>query len=404
MKQLKKFTAVFLCIATLFAFSPVFSSAQIKGSLRESVASAASAAKAVGVYDMTDKLMLYTKNSEKEIAVGSITKVLTACVASQYFKSTDILRVGSEQGLLKSYASRAPVYSGQRYYFKDLLAAMLVPSGCDAAYAIAANTARKASGNSDMSAYEAISYFTKMMNSFCTKLGCTNSHFVNPDGQDANGQHTTVSDYLKVAEYAMSTKVIQDVVKNYYYSCRDLSGNYHGWSTTNSMVNPNSYYHYSGAIGTKTGSTPYAGGCLLCTVSKNGKTIITLVTGTHYTEDDYSQRFITTHKILDVIEPFLERRGDINNDGERDTYDAREILRIALGKITIKNTNIADYDLNGTVSVKDARTALRIATGLDEYQTEKEKKADAKERQARAKRTLAAEKAWEKECAAQITG
>lgn len=371
MKITKKILPLILALSILFtAFIPSASAGWI-GDVKARCDTAAAGTKAVIVYNVTDSQTLYVKNGTTRVQVGSITKVLTACVASQYFRANDILTVGSEQSLVKSYASRASVYSGQKYTFEQLCAAMLIPSGCDAAYAIAANAARKATGNWNMSAYAAISTFTSMMNDFCKKIGCVDSYWLNPDGQDISdsrgvSQHTTVNDYCKVALYAINNPTIAKVVGMSSYTCWDQGGTKHTWYTTNSTIVPGSAYYIQGAIGIKTGSTPYAGGCLLCAIDRNEKRIITLVTGTWYEGHDYSRRFLATKGIVNVIEPYLARRGDINDDGKIDINDARSALRIAIALDPFADIYVADLDLDGKITVNDARSILRRSIGLPE--------------------------------------
>jgi len=369
MKKMKKILPLMLCMTLILAvFAPV-SKAWV-GDMRANCMNAVSRATAAICYNVTDSQLLFVKNPTRQVGVGSITKVLTACVASQYFKATDILTVGSEQQLVKDYASRAPVYWGEKYTFEQLVAATLIPSGCDGAYALAANTAKKASGNYNMTGSQAIEYFRGMMNAFLKSVGAKDSYFVNPDGQDTAYQHTTVEDYIKVAEYAIKNPVIASVVKNSSYTCWDQAGKKHTWYTTNSMIASWSAYYYPGACGMKTGSTPNAGGCLLTAVQKNGKLILTLVVGTYYNYDDYSERFKVTHALLNVIEPYLAARGDINCDGVKDITDARSILRIAIGLDPYADTYVADFDLDGKITVGDARIALREAIGLPGFANE----------------------------------
>ena len=107
MKKSVRTTALLLTVlALLFScLSPAFA----EDSLEQACDAAAAGAGAAIVYDVTNNKVLYTKNGSKEIRVASITKVLNACVAVQYFDEDDPITVGDEVYLCIPAASRAGV-------------------------------------------------------------------------------------------------------------------------------------------------------------------------------------------------------------------------------------------------------------------------------------------------------
>lgn len=319
---------------------------------------AASPVGAAIVYDLTDDVVLYTKNGSKHIRVASITKVLNACTAAQFLKANDPITVGSELSLMYWNSSTAPVYRGERYTFEQLLHAMLLPSGCDAAYALAAAAGRKAAGDSSLSAQAALNSFAKEMNKFLKKLGCTDSHFVNPDGQDADGQYTTCMDYIKVLRYAVEHPLISKVIRKAEYECIDLNGKYHYFYTTNMMLGGG----YPGAIGIKTGTTSLAGYCVATAAQRNGKTMISLVVNapSHYS------RYSVSTDLLDTAFDY-RLKGDVNYDNHITAEDARLTLRLSVGleSASVYPPQYADMDGDGRVSPGDARTVLRVSVGLE---------------------------------------
>ena len=204
MKKRFKITLLITLVLALALTGLLPAGAVGKRYYKEQFDEAASPVGAAIVYDETDDVMLYSKNLDKHIRVASITKVLNACTAAQFFSAKDRITVGSEVYLTYYNGSRAPVAYGERYTFEQLLHAMLLPSGCDAAMVIAAAAGRKAAGDSSLGGQAAVNAFIREMNKFLKELGCTDSHFVNPDGQDASGQYTTCRDYIKVLRYAVS--------------------------------------------------------------------------------------------------------------------------------------------------------------------------------------------------------
>lgn len=325
------------------------------------------------VYDMTNNTILYEKNADKSITVASITKVLNACVAVQYFNANDALTVGDEVYLTIPEASRAGVYPGQRFTFEQLLHAMLLPSGCDVAYVFAAAVGRKAAGDNSLSIREAVRMGVAEMNRFLERLGCTESHFTNPDGQDDSNQYTTCRDYIRVLRYAVEHPLISSVIRKAGYSCTDLNGNGHYWETTNGMVAEDSYYYYPGAKGIKTGTTPNAGCCLSVAAERNGRTLISLVVNAN----SISDRYTVSTALLDAafavqpeieVVPVVRLKGDVNGDGSVTPADARLTLRISVWLETPGDYDLryADMDKDGYVTPADARLVLRVSIGLEE--------------------------------------
>ena len=87
-----------------------------------------------------------TKKADSKIAPASLAKILTASVALKYAKADDVFTVGSELKLVKPGSSICQIREGFKLSLQDLICGMLVSSGNDAAYTIAANIARKESG------------------------------------------------------------------------------------------------------------------------------------------------------------------------------------------------------------------------------------------------------------------
>ena len=314
------------------------------------------------VYDMTNDVILYTKNADEQISIASITKVLNACTAAQYLDADDVITIGREIYLISSQASVAYLDYGERYTFEQLMHALLIPSGCDVAYVFAATAGRKAAGDESLSEEEAIEVFIDEMNLYLEKLGCEDSHFTTPDGQDEYGQYTTCRDYVRVLRAAMENDLIRSVVRKAEYYCYDLDGNEHYWYTTNAMVDEDSDVYYPGTIGIKTGSTPWAGYCLALAVEGDGKTLITLVTGA----DPLWVRYVVSEQLLDAAFAF-RMTGDVDGDNHVTPEDARLALRGCVGLESMDDYafEYADMDGDGDLTPEDARLVLRVSVGLE---------------------------------------
>ncbi len=367
MKRPVRTTALALTVLALLlaCLSPAFAA---QTELEQTCDTILSNAGAAIIYDLTNEKILYTKNASEHVCVASITKVLNACVAVQYFDEDDVIRVGEEVNMCIPAASRAGIEPGERYTFLQLLHAMLLPSGCDVAYTLAAAVGRKSAEDSSLNYRDAVAEGVSEMNRFLSWLGCTDSHFVNPDGQDASNQYTTCLDYIKVLRYAIMNPTIASVVRKSSYSCTDVDGYSHTWRTTNSMMIEGSGYYYPGVKGIKTGTTDRAGCCLAAAVERNGRTLISLVVNT----ETYTARYVLSAKILDAAfdtsAPVAERKmGDINNDGSVTPADARLTLRLAIQLEPADGYDLrwADMDSDDYITPADARLVLRVSVGLE---------------------------------------
>lgn len=220
------------------------------------------------LYDYDNDEILYSRNMHATCQPASTTKVITACVASQYLSPDYVLTVGREQYLVNSNTSRAGIYIGQRIKFKEILKCLLLPSGCDAAYTIAAEAARVATGNYNMSASSAVSYFVGLMNSYAKKLGMNDSHFANPDGFPHSNHYTSAYDMTKITVKAFSIPIVRDTAAMTRATARFESGGSITYTNTNETINPSSDRYYPNMVGMKTGYHSQAGYCLITVAQK----------------------------------------------------------------------------------------------------------------------------------------
>ena len=241
-----------------------------------------------------DAELLYCDNINERIAPASLTKLLTASVALHYLSPDTVVTVGSEQNLVKAGSSLCLIRPGHKLKLYDLLTGMLMASGNDAAYTVAVSTARAVKNDTTMTDLQAVNYFADLMNEYAVSIGMKDSHFTTPEGWDDVNQYTTVSDLLTLATHAFSIPEIKEITGTYQKKVYFVSGENITWTNTNALLNPNSSYYSSDAVGIKTGTTESAGNCLISAFERNGKTYISVVVGCP-TGDD---RYILTLKML----------------------------------------------------------------------------------------------------------
>ena len=232
------------------------------------VASAPSGVHALGAAlenENTGRL-LWGRALDTKRPIGSITKVMTALV---------VLRAGGlNRQLTVSQAavdytrrhggSSASLHAGDKLTTQQLLEAMLVPSGCDAAYVLA-------------SAYgPGLTAFVAKMNATTRQLGLGRAHFSNPDGLPVPTEYSTYStprDLMVIARAAMAYPLFRAIVAQHRVALPAGSGHHaYIWHTTNYLISK-----YPGMIGIKTGSTRAAGYCLLFADRRSSGTLFGVV-------------------------------------------------------------------------------------------------------------------------------
>ena len=243
--------------------------------------------KSSALYCIDDKTILYADKINEMVAPASLTKLLTASVALYYLSPQTVITVGTELNLVNPHSSLCLIQKGHRIKLYDLLTGMLMASGNDSAYTVAVATARAVYPDENLSDIQAIERFSVLMNDFAESIGMNDSNFTNPDGYDAETQYTTVKDLLILAGYAFSVSEIREITGTYQKRVVIESGEVFNWTNTNSLINPYSAYYCPFAVGMKTGSTEYAGNCLISSFEKNKKQYISVVMGCNTSEDRY---------------------------------------------------------------------------------------------------------------------
>ena len=250
------------------------------------------------IYDCEeDKILVVEGGLDDKLYPASITKLFTAYVALQYLDPNQTVTLGKEVYQVAPNSSVAGVKPGQTITVAELVEGMLLPSGNDAAYGLAAAAARKYSGNAGMAPGDAVKYFVDMMNTTAAKLGFTGSHFANPDGYHDMDHYTSSRDMMKIAALALKSDCIRRCVSLVSDRVTFSSGEVAVWKNTNHLIDPESQYYCPDAIGLKTGHTSYAGFCLLSAYQVEGKTYVIGTLGCVRPED----RFIDALKLYDVL-------------------------------------------------------------------------------------------------------
>ncbi len=231
----------------------------------------------IALYDLSAQTMLYSKNGDEACSPASLTKLMTAIVALENASSADVLTAGDELYLLDPESSRAGIYIGHQFTLEQAIQGLLLKSGNDAAYVIAAQIGHKM--DESLTGKAAIDLFCQKMTQKAKELGCQNTTFLNPDGIDMDGHHTTANDLLRIAVYALKQPLIAETVAAEQITTTFLSGQTKTWVNSNKLLLSGNSYAYEGATGMKTGTTDGAGNCLISCATRDGRTVLCVLLG-----------------------------------------------------------------------------------------------------------------------------
>ena len=222
--------------------------------------------------DDNSKVILYQKNPQLLISPASTTKIMTALIALDYFKLTDVLTV--------QHPLTDPVvigfFKGQQVTFENLLYAMMLPSANDAALTIADNYPGGQIA------------FVAAMDKRAQRLHLTHTHFADPIGLLDDGDYTNVVDLSRLASVAIQNEEIAKVVNTKYYIVKTVDG------MSFPVKNLNELLGINGVNGVKTGYTSEAKQVLVTSIVRNNHTYIGVVMGS----DD---RFADTRLLFPIL-------------------------------------------------------------------------------------------------------
>ena len=231
------------------------------------------AAEAAFLLDVATGKVLYEKNADKALCPASTTKILTALLLLEAADLREVVEVGNEIYRIGPDSSVAKLKAGDRLTVAELVYALILPSGNDAAYTAAVFVGRRISGFEHMDIDRAVEVFVALMNRRAKELGAVNSNFVVPDGYDTPGHVSTARDLAIIAQAASRNDFLLQVAATVEYHWQGIR-----WGNTNRLLQqdyPNAYYPW--ATGFKTGYTAKAGHCLVATAKGGGRELIGVI-------------------------------------------------------------------------------------------------------------------------------
>ena len=204
--------------------------------------------------------ILFEKDAFRRVPPASLTKIVTAIVAIENGRLDDIVPIDfdSYEMVLDEQSSIMGLKPGDTPTLEDLLYGLMLPSGGDAAVAIA----RHIGGTEE--------HFVEMMNEKVRDLGLVDTHFVNPHGLDAKDHYSSAYDMAALARYGLRNPVFRSLAATKKYEVKGTR-TYDVWNLNRLL------YTYDGADGVKIGYTENALETIVASATRNGQRLIVSV-------------------------------------------------------------------------------------------------------------------------------
>lgn len=215
--------------------------------------------------DLDTQEILYSKNIDKQLYPASITKIMTTLVAIE--SSSPEEPVTFSQYALDSIewdSSNIGCRLNETLTMEQCWYAMMLNSANE----VCCGVAEHISGS--------IEAFVEKMNQKAAELGCTNTHFSNPNGLPDETHYTTAHDMALIANAAYQNETFRQIFSTRQYEIPPTPQytetrylyNHH------KMMQPDTEYYYEGCLGGKTGYTETALNTLVTIASRNGKNLL----------------------------------------------------------------------------------------------------------------------------------
>ena len=195
---------------------------------------------------------------------------MTALLVLEKCNLSDVVTMQDEDFTdVKNGASNAGLKVGEKITVENLLYCLLLPSGNEAANALA-----RVTGGS-------VDEFVQMMNDRAKELGCVNTHFANPNGLHDDNHYSCAYDLYLIAQQAMKNSTFATIVNTAQKKLPATNMNVERiiYTTNQLILSSYSSIYYDNFYGIKTGHTSQAGYCLVSYAKQSGYTYYSVVLG-----------------------------------------------------------------------------------------------------------------------------
>ncbi|WP_240196978.1 D-alanyl-D-alanine carboxypeptidase family protein [Nonomuraea lactucae] len=246
-------------------------------------------AKAAYVIDSAGTIH-FAKHQARRVPVASLVKVMTAYVVLREATLGDKVEItGADvRYAADNGATTAALAKGERVTVRDLLYGLMLPSGADAANALARTYGPGKTA------------FVAKMNATARRLGLRDTRYANADGlpTPSGGGHSTAVDQARLAKAALDDPTFRTIVSRQVHRvAKTPLQRAHTWRNTNKLLQ-----RADDVLGVKTGYTSAAGYCLMFAGERGGRRVIGVLLG-----DQDERRFSTAEELLDYADTQITR-------------------------------------------------------------------------------------------------
>ena len=232
---------------------------------------------------------IYAKNADELLPMASTVKIITALTVIRYAGPEEVVTIAPEDVVDPLQESSMGLQAGDTVTVRDLLVGLLLPSGNDAARALARYVGPRLPGDPAASPVER---FVDEMNRLASDLGMTSSHFVHPAGDDVAGQVATARGLALAARALLDQPALLPIVALQHGVVQVGGPN----PRVLNFTNTNELLSQEGVYGVKTGTTPEAKQCLVFAYRNHGDDVVGVILGS----DD---RYADAYALLALLQP-----------------------------------------------------------------------------------------------------
>ena len=305
------------------------------------------------VVEMETGKVLYEKNADETYYPASITKIMTAMLALEHCDLDETVTF-SEKAVYENEGDTSHIARevGEEMTMESCLYGMMLESANECAWAIGEHVA----GGS-------MEDFVNMMNARAKELGCTNTHFANPNGLPDSDHYVSARDMALIARAAYQIPKFQEICGTRAYTIpADNKKEAYNCNNTHGMISNHrgSTHLYEYALGGKTGYTDEAGNTLVTYARKNGMTLLCVVLNSkspaHYVDTEtlfeYCFQNFSAYSVADNVN--LSELQDTASTGL--LSDKIDLIRIDSEGVVILPNTVAFSDAKASVVPADGQT------------------------------------------------
>lgn len=295
--------------------------------------------------------IVFEKNSQKRRSMASLTKIMTYIITAE--KVSDMISEKVEVkkeilDLLDKNSSVAGLRAGDVFSVFDLLHCLMVCSGNDAAWTLA-----------DYVGGGSVENFVEMMNQKADEIGCTDTHFVNPDGIYDENHYSNAWDMYKITRYAMKLPYFMEICGKREYKL--FNDDRPILRTTNKMMNPGEKMYYCPYVkGIKTGWHSQAGRCLISFAQKGDISYVCVALGGSELDEngdeiDENVAMLDTKKLYTwafdnlIFKNVIDKNNPIGQTGIKYAWRKDRLVLAPEANISLllpKKTEISDIEIS----------------------------------------------------------